>query len=360
MAQSPNDSLLRHVAPVAAGAHVVAAAFLDTTPAFALGDGTILLAGPVPQRVRAHPDAAVLVAAAGGGALFTGGDDGRVVATTPDGVPRQRADEAGRWIDALAARPDGAIAWSCGKTVRAQEAARGQEAPRGQEAARGQEAQRRADAPPPTTAFDAPSTVRGLAFFRKGFRLAAAHYNGVSLWYPNAVAKPDLLEWKGSHLDATVAPDGRFIITSMQENTLHGWRLPDLKNMRMAGYPAKTRSLSWSHDGEWLATSGAEASVVWPFQTKDGPMGRGPRECGVRAAKVTQVAFHPASLVLAIGYEDGWVLLCRLTDGSELLVRAPGAGRDPVSALAWDGAGARLAFGTQKGEAGVLALPRAM
>ncbi len=124
--------------------------------------------------------------------------------------------------------------------------------------------------------------MRGLCFLPKGYRLALAHYNGVSLWFPNAEAAPPLLEWKGSHLDATVSPDGRFLVTSMQENALHGWRLADARNMRMTGYPGKTRSLSWSHDGHWLATSGADACVVWPFRDKDGPMGKAPRECGVR------------------------------------------------------------------------------
>ena len=120
---------------------------------------------------------------------------------------------------------------------------------------------------------------------------------------------PQTLEWKGAHLDATFSPDGRFLVTSMQENVLHGWRLQDSRHMRMTGYPAKTRSLSWSHDGAWLATSGADAAVVWPFKDKDGPMGKAPRECGVREARATMVAFHPKALVVAIGYADGAVLL---------------------------------------------------
>jgi len=54
--------------------------------------------------------------------------------------------------------------------------------------------------------------------------------------------------------------------------------------------------------------------------------------------------------------EDGMILLVRLTDASELLVRrtAPGSG---VTALAWDGAAQRLAFGAADGQAGVLKLP---
>ncbi len=218
---------------------------------------------------------------------------------TPTAALETIADEKGRWIDALA-RAGGAIAWSAGKQARARDAAGA------------------------VKSWTAPTTVRGLAFLPKGYRLALAHYNGVSLWFPNAAAEPTLLEWKGSHLDVTVSPDGRFLVTSMQENALHGWRLADARNMRMTGYPGKTRSLSWSHDGHWLATSGADACVVWPFKDKDGPMGKAPRECGVRAARVAKVAFHPRALVVAIGYADGLVLLCRLGDGAEILVRAPG------------------------------------
>ena len=40
------------------------------------------------------------------------------------------------------------------------------------------------------------------------------------------------------------SPDGRFLVTAMQEPTLHGWRMVDGKHMRMAGYSAKVRSIS--------------------------------------------------------------------------------------------------------------------
>jgi WD40 repeat protein len=123
----------------------------------------------------------------------------------------------------------------------------------------------------------------------------------------------------------------------------------------MTGYPGKTRSVSWSPEGHWLATSGADACVVWPFKDKDGPMGKAPRECGVRSSRVTQVAFHPRALVVAIGYADGLILLCRLGDGAEILVRTAADGA--ISALGWDQTGARLLFGLETGLAGLLTLP---
>ena len=331
-------SLTSVVTPVSPGEPVVAAAFLGDAPAFALADGTVLIAGgDGERRAAAHPDAALLVAASDGRRLVTGGDDGRLAATDASGAVETLAEAGSQWIDALAARADGACAWSAGRSVFAR-------------SAKGE-----------IKTLAIPSTSRGLAFFPKGYRLAIAHYNGVALWFPGVEAKPETLEWKGSHLDATVSPDGRFVVTSMQENTLHGWRLADGKNLRMAGYPGKTRSFSWSHDGKWLATSGADACILLPFQTNDGPMGQPPRECGVRAdVMATRVAFHPGALVAALGYEDGLVMLARITDGAEILVRAPspGSGKTRVSALAWEANGGRLAFGTEDGQAGVLTLPK--
>ena len=260
-------SLTQHVAPIAAGAHVTGAAFLGDAAALALGDGAVLLRDEAGERrVAAHPDAGILVAASDGVRFVTGGDDGRVVATRADGAMTAVAHEKGKWIDALALREDGALAWAAGKQVRAR------------------------DAGGAVKSWLAPGSVRGLAFFPKGYRVATAHYNGVSLWFPNLEATPEFLEWKGSHVHVTVSRDGKFCVSTMQENAMHGWRIADKKNMKMSGYPGKVHAMDWSPDGKWLATSGAEACIVWPFGTTDGPMGKSPRECGVRPARVSRVA----------------------------------------------------------------------
>lgn len=330
-------SMSQHVAALDAGDEIVAGGFLGATPALALATGEVaLFEGSEPRRIAAHENGAILIGQCAGGRLVTGGDDGKLVATFADGRTELLADEQGKWIDALALRGDGSLAWAAGKQVRAR------------------------DSKGETKSWTAPSSVRGLCFLPKGYRLAAAHYNGVSLWFPNMSAEPDVLKWAGSHLDVTVSADGRFVVSAMQENALHGWRVADKKDMRMTGYPSKTRSFSWSADGNWLATSGAEACIVWPFQSKDGPMGKGPRECGVRPSRVTRVAFHPRSLVVAIGYDDGWVMICRLTDAAEILVRATqesDAKDRAVSTLVWSPDGARLLYGAEDGAAGVLTLP---
>jgi WD40 repeat protein len=325
----PPPSLTERVQAQSLDSHVLASGFLAGEPVFATAGGMLRFDG---RTVLAHPGG-MLGALVEKGSVLSSGEDGRVLRCAPSGEPQLLGEEKGKWIDALASGQDGAAAWSTGRTV----------------AARSAKGEMRR--------IDMPSTARGLAFLPKGYRLAVAHYNGASLWFPNASAAPEPLAWKGSHLDIVVSADGRFVVTSMQENALHGWRVEDKAHMRMTGYPAKTRSMSWSHDGVWLATSGAEAAIIWPFSGKEGPMGKAPRECGVRPVRVGRVAFHPGSLVLAIGYDDGCVLLVRLTDASELLVRAPESGGGAISALAWDLEGRRLAIGAADGYAGILTLP---
>ncbi|MGL4635595.1 MAG: WD40 repeat domain-containing protein [Beijerinckiaceae bacterium] len=330
---SPPELSSRVVAQTLDG-HLLACGFAGETAVFASATGQVHSIGPETRSLAAHVDGTVVALFSKQG-MLTGGEDGRIVRTSAACSSEVLGDEKGQWIDALAAAEDGSVAWSVGKTVTAR-------------SAKGEIRQ-----------MSAPSTARGLAFLPKGYRLVLSHYNGASLWFPNTKTEPEPLVWKGSHIDAAVSPDGRFVVTSMQENALHGWRVVDKAHMRMTGYPAKTRSMSWSHDGNWLATSGAEAAIIWPFAGKDGPMGKAPRECGVRPVRVSQVAFHPGALVLAIGYDDGFVMLVRLTDASELLVRAPKMAEDAkaITALAWDSAGKRLAIGAADGYSGILTLP---
>jgi len=188
-------------------------------------------------------------------------------------------------------------------------------------------------------------------------RIAIARYNGVTLRFAATTGAAVDLEWKGAHTGVTFSPDGRFVVTMMQENALHGWKLDggnaDTRHMRMTGYPAKVKSVSWSPKGKWLASSGAPAAIVWPFSGKDGPMGKAPQELGTRAnIMVSQVAFHPAEEVLAIGFVDGMVLAVRLGDGKEALLRRPGKGA--ITSLAWSASGKLIAYGSEAGDCGVI------
>jgi WD40 repeat protein len=124
--------------------------------------------------------------------------------------------------------------------------------------------------------------------------------------------------------------------------------------MRMSGYGARVRSLDWTAGGKWLATSGSNQLILWPFQGKDGPMGKQPRILAPRDAQAEVVASHPKQEAVAVGFADGLVLIVRIDDGAEILARKPAAA--PVTALAWSATGKLLAFGTEDGEAGIVDL----
>lgn len=329
---APIVSLADRVRPVTANAPVVGVHFLKRTPVFVLGEETLLFAGEDGERRVTVHTGGILASAGDGERVLTGGDDGKLMATNAAGESTElAADEKKRWIDQVALASDGAVAWSAGKTAHV----------------RTKKGELRS--------FDAPSTVAGLCFAPKGFRLAIAHYNGASFWFPNAAgAKPETFEWKGSHLGVTISPDGKFLVTTMQEPALHGWRVADGKHMRMSGYSGRVRSMSWTSGGDFLATSGSEQLILWPFDGKDGPMGRQPRMLAPAETRVTTVACHPRQPVVAIGYADGTVMLVRADDGALILVRE--AGGEPVSAIGWDAAGQTLAFATEAGDAGILAL----
>lgn len=323
-------SLADRVRRVDAGVAIVGVHFLGATPVFVLGEEALLFAGGASElRVDVHAGG-ILTSAADGKRIVSGGDDGCLIETAEDQTHRViAADDKKRWIDQVALAPDGSVAWSSGKTAHVL-------------TAKGEQ-----------RSLEAPSTVAGLAFLPKGFRLAIAHYNGATLWFPNAAgAEPLKLEWKGSHLGVTVSPDGRFVVTTMQEPTLHGWRIADGQHMRMSGYSARVRSLSWSAGGDFLATSGSEQLILWPFDGKDGPMGRQPKILARAQARVSVVACHPRQPAVAVGYVDGAVVLVRIDDGALIAVRA--ADGQPASALGWDANGQTLAFGTEAGAGGVL------
>jgi WD40 repeat protein len=328
----PIPSVVDRTKPVAAGAPVFGIHFVKGRAVFVLGEEALLFVAPdvAEQRVTVH-GGGILSAVSDGERILTSGDDGKVVATNAKGGSETLVtDEKHRWIDRVALGHDGAIAWSAGKQI-FMRGAKGE-----------------------TKSLDLPSSAGGLAFSPKGLRVAAAHYGGVTLWFPNAQAKPETFDWKGSHLDVTFSPDGRFLVTAMQEPMLHGWRLADAKDMRMSGYSAKVRSCAWTPGGKWLATSGSEQLILWPFNSKDGPMGKQPRMLAPYNKRAVAVASHPKEEIVATGFEDGLVMLARIDDGAEILAKKPGSA--PVSALAWNTDGSKLAFGTEDGEAGVIDL----
>src|SRR5450759_5537842 len=114
----PLPSLADRVRPIAAGGTIVGVHFLGKTPVFVLGEEVLLFAAEGGEkRVPVHAGG-ILASASDGKLILTGGDDGTLVATDVSGEHRVLATDAKRrWLDQVALSPDGAVAWSAGKTA---------------------------------------------------------------------------------------------------------------------------------------------------------------------------------------------------------------------------------------------------
>jgi WD40 repeat protein len=319
---------------LALGAGATSVHWLGGDALFALSDGSVFAAAREGEARRIAVHNGVILSAAvhpDGKRLVTGGDDGALKLVSPDGGVATLADLR-KWIDHVAASAaSGVIVAGVGKDAIV---------------FKGEAESHR---------FTHPSTIGGIALDAKGRRLAATHYGGATVRLALAADdKGNALKWAGSHLAVTVSPEGEYVITGMQENALHGWRLPEKTDLRMDGYPAKTKSFSWDKRGRWLATSGANAAIVWPFAGKLGPQGKPPLQPGEREALVTAVAFHPAEEVLAIGYADGAAILVRFADNVGLELDEPGEGA--VTALAWTPDGKSIALGDEAGRGAIISV----
>lgn len=195
-------------------------------------------------------------------------------------------------------------------------------------------------------------TITGLHFNSNAEQLAMSHYGGVTVWDISAGVKRHQLEWHGAHLSIHWSPDNQFIVTTTQDKELHCWALPNeqresVKSIRMSGYPAKIRQLSWTADEQHLAASGADSVTVWSF-VDDDPSGKPPYEFGyVFQGVVTQVASHPAKAIVAAGYNNGAVLIGKYKTGNAIIARPP-CGHF-ITSMTWNSQGDKLFVGMESG-----------
>ncbi len=326
--QATENFFVKAIRKIEAAASVERIHFLGDTAVFVLGNGDLLLEPKNAERQSVSLfEGALLASAVSGDALIAGGDDGRVVEFTPGSERREIAtDSKRRWIDHVAADGAGSIAWAAGKQVYLR-------APSGE-----------------VSHIDLPSTVGGLAF--SGAALGIAHYNGVTLWPRVGSGGQRTLNFDGMHMGISFHPDGDFVVTRMRDPALHGWCLREGGEHVMEGYSGPVRSVSWTAGGHWLATSGARYLALWPIRQPQNPLSNVPILLTGYRAVSTAVASHPRYDVVAVGYADGAVLLIRIKDEAEILLK--NATGTAVSALEWSSTGASLAIGCADGSGRVI------
>jgi len=312
------------------GAPVTSALALGETVFTAHGDGRLRIFSETDSvlAVSAHEGAILTMARADERSVVTGGDDGRFLRISVDGGVEEIAVFPAAWVDCVAAHAtEGLLACSTGRVVHLWR--RGASRPR---------------------TFEHPSTVGGLAIDPTGGQIAVAHYNGVTVrdrwdqrWRSRHFA------WAGSHIAVTWSPDSDYLVTVMQENALHAWRLSDKKSMQMAGYPAKPRAFDWVGGTPHLATSGADHTICWPFDGGDGPAGRAPLSLTYGGKqRTTMVRALPGKPAVLAGFQDGAVLMGELDEDVETTVVRGSTGVE-VTAIAITPSLTRILIGDARG-----------
>jgi len=312
-----------------------------TSAGFALGDGTLALApavweggpglrardgggvelvpgtarAPAVARVPAHRGACLSVAADPDGGFLAGGSDGRVVRVLPDAEVRA-IGHLDRPVSLVAAGPGGWRVCAAGQGVQRFGGAAGR--------------------------IEVADEVTSLAIDPPGARVAIGHAGGVTLW--SGGDTPRVLGAPGSQNGVSWSQDGTWLGAFTPDGVLHAWRMPQAAAVTVQGPIA---SLAAAPDG---FVAGARGRVLYWRPGTD------PTVCGVANQQaVTRVACHPRRTLVAAGYANGAVALCR-PDATELLLVRP-AGEGSVTALGFSASGDHLAIGREGGEIAVLATP---
>lgn len=170
---------------------------------------------------------------------------------------------------------------------------------------------------------------------------------------PEPVASFDL----GSILSAVMEPRRKLVAMSVAKTGIVLVRLSDARIVPIPGYPAAVASLSWSTDSRVLVTGGGYRMIAWDVSSLKDASERPTNLVTGRArfVLVEAVDMHPEGQLVAAGYGDGTVVVARIGDPDELVVKPPGRGA--VHALQWSRHGHHLAFGTSDGEVAIVTFP---
>lgn len=162
---------------------------------------------------------------------------------------------------------------------------------------------------------DHPSTVSAIAWSGAG-ELATACYGRVTYFDAATGSARQKLEWQGSLISLVLSPDGDVIACGSQDNSVHFWRRVTGEDSMMSGYPGKPTCLAFDASGGLLATGGGEAVTVWSFHG-DGPEGTRPGVLEMHTRPVSALAFERRGVRLASGARDGTVVVWSLqADGN--------------------------------------------
>lgn len=134
------------------------------------------------------------------------------------------------------------------------------------------------------------STITALAWLPGTEQLLSICYGMVRFLRAGRAEPTRELRWKGSLLALAVSPDGSFIVTGAQDQSVHIWRTRSGEDLEMSGFPTKVKSLAFRDDGKKLVTASGHFLIVWDFTGK-GPGGKRGKTLEGHVAPINDVVY---------------------------------------------------------------------
>jgi WD40 repeat protein len=106
----------------------------------------------------------------------------------------------------------------------------------------------------------------------------------------------------------TWSPDGNYLATGNQDASVHFWYRKTGRDLEMTGYPAKIRELAWDSESRFLATGGSPVVTIWDCGGK-GPAGTRPIQLEGHERFLSALAYQHKGRLIATGCQGGAVFV---------------------------------------------------
>lgn len=278
--------------------------------------------GPAPSiaRIQVHQGACLALAADPDGGFLSGGADGELARVAADGTIDTLARFEGVPAAPLAAGRGGWRVCAAGSVlVRLGAGAK---------------------------TLELPYPITALAVAPNGARVAIGQANGITLWAGGDT--PRALEADDAQTALIWHKDSRVLASATEAGDVLVWEVGGDRPRLLGDERESARCVGFLADGR-VASSLGGAVQCWDLASGM------PERCGAgNRDRVVQLACHPRRALVAAGYGNGAVVICRPAHTEIVLVRGAGAG--PIDALSWSPAGDALAY-SAGGALSVVALP---
>ena len=183
--------------------------------------------------------------------------------------------------------------------------------------------------------------------------VATVGAGGATLWRLGQKKPFARFDWGGASLRVGWSADGRWLATGDQTPSVHVYDIPRDHPLHIQGFESKVQALAFSKDSRQLATAGSAVVTVWPMTGKKGPDGATPIQIDGCEAPAQALDFSSTGL-LAIGDGAGTLLVITFEKGQ--FRRKRSKLECGISALAWHPSLPLIAIGHEDGRVMLLSL----